>query len=67
MNRSIIPGGSLSTLLQGGIKTIPPSQPKPTVPGIKGIITLQKVDTIKIFVLFQFLKMLHYALARHQK
>lgn len=37
LNRSIIPGGNLSTLLQGGIKTIPPSQPKGSVSGIKGI------------------------------
>lgn len=36
LSRSIIPGGALSTLLQSGIKTIPPSQPKSAVSGIKG-------------------------------
>lgn len=38
MNRSVIPGGNLSTLLQGGIKTIPPSQPKSSpASSIKGM------------------------------
>ncbi|CAH1154973.1 unnamed protein product [Phaedon cochleariae] len=53
MNRAIVPphSSSLSTLLQGGIKTIPPSQPKSSSSGIKVLenVTLNSSSTAKLF------------------
>lgn len=51
LNRSLNPAGTLSTLLQGGIKTIPPSQPKSSVSGIKGKFKLEH-EFIKLFIGF---------------
>ncbi|KAJ8931429.1 hypothetical protein NQ314_015668 [Rhamnusium bicolor] len=49
-NRSVMQGSNLSTLLQGGIKTIPPSQPKPSTSGIKVLenVTLNSSTTAKL-------------------
>ncbi|XP_018566281.1 KAT8 regulatory NSL complex subunit 3 isoform X1 [Anoplophora glabripennis] len=49
-NRSVTQNSSLSTLLQGGIKTIPPSQPKPSPSGIKVLenVTLNSSTTAKL-------------------
>ncbi|XP_074028947.1 reduction in Cnn dots 1 isoform X2 [Leptinotarsa decemlineata] len=52
LNRSVLQGNTsnLSTLLQGGIKTIPPSQPKPSSSGIKVLenVTLNSSTTAKL-------------------